>query len=414
MKSLIQFILRWLTRAVLWKYRPFVVGITGSVGKSSTKEAIYMVLSQRWPGGVRKNEENLNTEIGLPLTVLGSVVANRNVFKWAWNILKGIGLLLLPLTYPKALVLEMAADRPGDIQYFSSFIPVDVAVITAVGAMPVHLEFFENREAYVNEKAAILSALKPGGTAVLNNDDATVRGLARRVADGKRMVMFGMDGDADVKGLGPYYLPPTRADLESAGMSFKVSYKGSTVPVRLHKSIGKGIMYAALAACAVGVSSGANLVSVAGALEHFQPLRHRMAFVKGIKGTLIIDDTYNASPLSAEVALEALSKFEGTRKIAVLGDMRELGVNTEKAHRHIAQRAADVADIIFLVGPATAFAREELEKARWGQGGNLVWGRNADAIKTKLQEVLTEGDVVLIKGSRAVMMDTLVEEIREI
>src|SRR3989344_9351522 len=109
--------LKLLTRAVLAKYRPFTVGVTGSVGKTSSKEAIFTVLSRHAPGDVRRNEKNLNTEIGLPLAVLGLPEANRNLFRWLGNIARGLALILFPFPYPRYLILELAADRPGDIQY---------------------------------------------------------------------------------------------------------------------------------------------------------------------------------------------------------------------------------------------------------------------------------------------------------
>src|SRR3989344_8087250 len=173
--------LKLLTGAVLAKYRPFTVGVTGSVGNTSSKEAIFTVLSKHAPGSVRRNEKNLNTEIGLPLAVLGVPEANRDVFRWAGNIAGGLALIIFPFPYPRYLILELAADHPGDIRYFARFLRLDIAVITAIGEMPVQLEMFSSREEYVNEKAAILSALKPGGTAILNGDDQTVRKLAARV-----------------------------------------------------------------------------------------------------------------------------------------------------------------------------------------------------------------------------------------
>lgn len=422
MTNLHVLILKHLSRAVLWRHKPFVVGITGSVGKSSTKEAVFTVFSRRWPGRVRRNTGNFNTEIGLPLTIINGTDAGRNIFLWAGNILRACALIVLPMRYPRALVLEMAVDRPGDMAHFTSFVRLDVAVVTAIGKMPVHLEFFKDRAEYVDEKATILSALKKDGTAVLNYDDATVRAMKKRVIASnatksrsrQKILYYGFSEDSDIQAFGPLYLPPRKDALEEAGMSFKVQYKGSTVPVRLHKSLGKGIMYAALSACAVGVAGGMNLLAAAGAVEQFKPLRHRMTFMAGVKGTMVIDDTYNASPLSTEAALEVLEKFNDVRRIAALGDMKELGTNTEEAHREIGRRAGEVADIIFLAGPAMVFAREELEKKGWEKGRNLFWGRSAESLGKKLQEVMKEGDVVLIKGSRAVMMDELVEEIKEI
>ncbi|MBI4120460.1 MAG: hypothetical protein HY454_03265 [Parcubacteria group bacterium] len=421
MRRILQWLLRWASVAVLTRYKPKIVAITGSVGKSSAKEAIALVLSQVYPGEVRKSAKNLNNEIGVPLTIIGGVDARHNVFLWLLNFLRAIGLIVLPgRKYPKILVLETAADRPGDIGYLTSFVKPDVAVITAIGEMPVHLEFFPERDEYVSEKTQLLKSLKPGGTAVLNYDDLTVRELRNRIPTGRERIYYGFQTGAEVRLVNfKFGIPASSSELDKAGIDFKVDYGGETVAFRLPRTLGLPPLYAALAAVAVGLKFGLKLADTAAALEKYQPLPGRLELLVGVKETIIIDDSYNASPLATEAALDILERFGSTslttggsrRKIAVLGSMRELGVNTESAHRLVGKKAALVADVVVLVGDEMVFAKEDAAKFGRKLGESLFWFETADEAKLKVQEILRPGDVILIKGSRSVSMEKVVEEI---
>ncbi len=408
MRKIIQYILKPIAKLILWKYKPFIVAITGSVGKSSTKEAVFAVLNHHFPNQVRKTEKNLNTEIGLALTIIGGEDAKRNIFIWLSNFIKGLGLILFPFNYPKILILEMAADRPGDITYLTSIVRPDIAIVTAIGEMPVHLEFFSSKESYIKEKAGVIKALRPTGRAILNYDDELVRELA-----GPEAVFFGFNEGSNIRALYPNYIVPNSSkEIDSAGTNFKVEHIGRVIPFKITESLGLGVIYSALAAIAVGLEMNINILEISKALENFVPLPQRMNLLRGIKDSLIIDDTYNASPLSMEVALGVLSRFEGKRKIAVIGDMRELCVNTEKAHREVGLRANKVADIIFLIGDSMVFAKEEIKGKEWNK--EVFYFNNGEEAKMKVQEILKENDVILIKGSRAVKMDVIVEEVKEI
>lgn len=398
---------------MLARHRPRIVAITGSVGKSSAKEMIALVLDRIYPGEVRKSAKNLNNEIGVPLTIIGGADAKRNVFLWLVNFLRAGGLIVWPRArYPKILVLETAADRPGDIKYLTNFIKPDAAVVTAIGEMPVHLEFFPERDNYISEKNQLLKNLKPGGTAVLNYDDLTVRELRNRIPTGRERVYYGFQAGADVRLADfKYELPASSRDLDKASVSFNIEYAGEMVSFRLPRTLGLPPLYAALAAAAVGVKFGLKLSDMAAALEKYQPLSGRLELLAGVKETIIIDDSYNASPLAVEAALDILERWHNHRKVAVLGSMRELGINTEMAHRLAGKKAALVADVIVLVGEEMVFAKEEAAKFGRKLEEDLFWFESADEAKLKVQELLRPGDVVLIKGSRSVRMEKVVEEI---
>ncbi len=421
-RKTIQYLLKLLSIAILKKYRPKIVAITGSVGKSSAKEAVFLVLDGAYPGKVRANERNLNTEIGVPIAIIGGVEAKRSFVLWLKNFYAALNLFLFKdADYPEILVLEMAADRPGDIKYLTSFAHPDVAVVTAIGEMPVHLEFFPERDGYVSEKANIIKNLKPRGTAVLNYDDLSVREFRDRVPSGRSRIYYGFQEGADVRISDfSYNIPVSCEEIEKSGMEFKVEYFGESTgggellestSSKIEKTIGVPPLYAVMAGIAVGTAFGIKISDSAKSLEKFSAPKNRLELLKGVKNTIIINDSYNSSPVACEAALDLLSKFKKQRKIAVLGSMRELGKNTEEAHRMIGKKASKISDIVFLVGDETVFAKDEAEKSGKKNGEDLFWFDTSEEAKTKVQQVLLEGDVVLIKGSRSIKMEAVVEEI---
>ena len=307
----------------------------------------------------------------------------------------------------------MAADRPGDITYLTSFAPPDVAVVTAIGEMPVHLEFFLERDSYVSEKAVLIKNLKPNGTAVLNYDDLSVREFRDRVPSGRNRIYYGFQEGADVRISDfSYNIPDSSDEIEKCGMEFSMEYAGDAASSKINKTLGMPPLYAALAGIAVGAVFGIKISDAAKSLEKFSAPPNRLEILKGVKNTIVINDAYNSSPVACEAALDLLSKFKKNRRISVLGSMRELGPNTEQAHRMIGKKSAKISDIVFLVGDETVFAREEAGKFGKKVGEDLFWFDAADEAKNKVQQILREGDVVLIKGSRSIKMEKIVEEIR--
>jgi len=172
-KSIVAVVLEFLARAVLRKYKPKIVAVTGSVGKTTTKDAIYTVLAENGRF-VRKSEKSFNSEIGLPLTILGCANAWSNPFHWLVNFLKGLFLIIFRWTYPNILMLEIGADRPGDIERVTKWLKPNIAVLTRMGKVPVHVEYFSSPEAVRREKSFLAAAAlseKEGGKVVLNIDD---------------------------------------------------------------------------------------------------------------------------------------------------------------------------------------------------------------------------------------------------
>jgi len=403
-------ILRHLSGAVLKKYNPRIVGITGSVGKTSAKEAVFEVLSSHYR--VRKNEKNYNNEVGLPLTILGIESGGNSIFLWLLVFLKGLGLIIFPAEYPEILILEMGADRPGDIQYLTEFIKCEAAVITDISGS--HLEFFKSIQGVAKEKWMLIDNALPGATAAVNIDNPQIAKMKKQSKNENiDFLTFGFGGEADIRASETvfHYAPRESGHGEIQGLSFKLSYGGTTIPVRLGNILARHNVYAALAAVAVGLKFKLNLVEIADSLSNFTLPSGRMTLIAGMKNSSIIDDTYNSSPVSASAALEIVEEIKAKRKIAVMGDMLELGKDMEKGHRAVAKKFSEMkGDIFFAVGKRMQFAAEELEKRGFGPDRLFVFASPMEAAE-KLREIMRDGDLVLVKGSQGMRMEKVVEEV---
>ena len=405
MKNLLFLILKYQTRLVLKKYRPLVIGITGSVGKTSTKEAIFAVLRGKF--NVRENHKNYNNEVGLPLTVIGAATGNKSVFKWLNVFINACRLIIKKdSAYPKMLVLEMGADKTGDIEHLTGMAPCDIGVVTAVSK--VHLEFFGSLENVIREKQKIVTHLKESHLAVLNSDDPNVLGM--RTLTKAKVKTFGFSESADFRA--------TDIRLSQKGGQFGTSFKlhanGTVLPVFLTNALGPAQVEAALAALAVASSFGINLVEIVEDLSKFKAPPGRTNLLKGIKNTMLIDDSYNASPASSLVALEILKDLPGppiNKKIAVFGEMLELGSYTETGHLEVGQKAA-MAGVDLLVGVGEK-ARDIIRgaiQAGLAEDKTFYFDNNHDA-GIFVQNKIKEGDLVLIKGSQGARMEQIVKEL---
>jgi UDP-N-acetylmuramoyl-tripeptide--D-alanyl-D-alanine ligase len=349
-----------------------VIGITGSVGKSTTKELTTAVLRQRYR--TLKNPGNLNNEIGLPMTL--------------WRLGEG----------HQRAVLEMGFYVPGEIKFLCGLARPSVGVITTIGT--VHAERAGSQDEIARGKAELIKALPsaPEGTAILNFDDPLVRDMAEETD--ARIFYYGLSPDADlwadeVEGLG----------LD--GVKFRLHYRGESIHLKI-PLIGRHSVHTVLRSAAVGLVEGLSWEEISRGLrsEHTQL---RLVAVRASSGALILDDTYNASPKSMLADLNLLEEMDG-RKIAVLGDMLELGLYEEQGHRKVGIRAAEVADVLVTVGElGQLIARAAGESGMKGKNiHSFLTGHEASEF---LKEFLLEKDVVLIKGSRGMRMDKIVADL---
>ena len=394
-------ILRLMALVVLKRHQPKVVAITGSVGKTSTKAAVFTVLSSKF--SVRENQKNYNNEIGIPLTIIGAESGGRNIFKWLWVFLKWIFVIIFP-KYPEVLVLELGVDRAGDMKYFMSFIEPKVGIVTNVSHS--HIEFFKTVENIAKEKKVLTDSVMSDGFAILNADDEST--VSMRQSTLAQVLLFGQNENANVSFSNLIY---NYDDGKPAGISFKLSYEGNTIPIRLRNILAKHYVYAALAAIATGVTFKMNLFDIAKALESFRSPAGRMNLLAGKNDSFIIDDTYNASPMSTVAALNVLGELEAQRKIAVLGDMLELGDLTGSGHREVGSAVFDAkVDILITVGDRMRDAVDELISKGFSSS-NIFQFNGPEEAAEKIENIIGAGDFVLVKGSQGMRMEKIVERI---
>ena len=417
-KSILQKILAHLARATIRRYHPMVIGITGSVGKTSTREAIFTVLKKKYRVG--SAEKNYNNEIGLPLAIVRLPHYGKNIMRWAFGLLRAAWQAYgVHAHFPEVLLLEYGVDHPGDMDYLLSIAKPHIAVVTAIGEIPVHVEFFENPEALIREKAKLAHAVLREGYVILNHDEYEVYGM--KASAKAKVVTFGFEEHAEVKISNYRVQLVKRESLGDApeGIAYKIDHGGNVVPIRLDGTFGKPQVYATAAAAAVGLLMKMNLVEISEALRGYVPPRGRMRLLKGIKNSFILDDTYNASPHAMREALETLKNLPGKRKIAVLGDMLEIGKYTESAHRTMGDIAVGCADILFTIGVRAKFIADEamtcgIEASSRVLARDQVFSfDDSSAAGEALDPMIQEGDLILVKGSQRMRMENAVFEIMQ-
>jgi UDP-N-acetylmuramoyl-tripeptide--D-alanyl-D-alanine ligase len=404
-KKPLVYILRIESRLVLWKYKPKIIAITGSVGKTSTKDAVFAVFSGI--SYVRKSEKSYNSEIGLPLTILGCPNGWNNPLTWILNILKGIWLFIWPHKYPKWLVLEVGIGKPGDMRRTASWLKTDAVIITAIGETPVHIEFFDSHKHLVEEKSGLIKTLKKDGLLVLNNDDEAVSGMKEKTKN--RVITFGFKEDADIRGSSDSILYNNEGIPE--GLTFRIDEEGRSLPVVIEGVFGKNHIYASLGALTLSSGLKLNMLEAINRLKNYSVPPGRMRLLKGINESFILDDTYNSSPFACEFALKTLGEVKSSgRKIAVLGDMLELGRHTEEAHKNIGKIAQENADVLIVVGPRAEKIKEGAVEA--GMDIKKIFNfLNSNEAGEFLKTFIQKNDFVLIKGSQGMRMERTVEAI---
>lgn len=363
--------------AAAWRARfePVVVGVTGSLAKTSTKEQVAQVLAQRWT--VLRNQANENNEIGLPLTLLRLAPTDD------------------------VAVLEMGMYIPGDIAILAELAQPRVGVVTAV--RPTHLARAGSIDAIERGKRELVDALPVGGTAVLNADDERVARMAAGRTGQLRVVRYGFAESADV----------SADDIESLGedgMRFELRLPGGTVAARI-PALGRHSVHNALAAAAVGDALGLDAAAIVAGLAQPFAVPHRTTLVRA-GDWRILDDTYNAAPDSMAAALDLLASLPG-RRVCVLGEMLELGEMSDEAHRIVGGHACRAAQLLVAVGPyASLYAAGA--RAAGMDAAAIVETPTREAALAQLERRLRPGDIVLVKASRGAELDLLVDDLRRL
>ena len=409
LKTIIAKILQWEAKMLLNKYHPKIIGVTGSVGKTSTKDAIYRVLSA---GGfsVRKSEKSYNGDIGIPLTILGCQSAWNDPFGWLEIMIYGLRQLFGTRAYPKWLVLEVGLEYPGEIKDILKWVKFDVAVTTLLPEVPVHMEFFKSKDEVINEKMMLPKSVPLDGFVLLNADDSNA---LKFVLDIKAEIFtYGQNDSADYRSsLGETFYEIKNGQELPAGLSFKLYHNEKELEVKIPGVIGSHQIYPVLAALSVGDKLGLNMVEMVDSLSSYLPPPGRLRLIEGIKGTVILDDTYNASPAAMSAGLIALESFNNEgRKIAVMGDMLQLGGMTVEAHKKIGREAAEICDLVVTVGLRSKFIDEAMIEKKFSEKKIKHFDDSVEAGQF-LQSKIKAGDVIFVKGSQSVRMEKVVEEI---
>ncbi|MDO8659694.1 MAG: Mur ligase family protein [Candidatus Parcubacteria bacterium] len=409
LKKIIAYVLKKESQLVLQKYKPKVIAITGSVGKTSTKDAVYAVLAGI--SYVRKSDKSYNSEIGLPLTILGIPNGWNNPLIWFKNILKGFWLFIWPHKYPEWLVLEVGVGKPDDMYKTAAWLKTDVVIITAIGETPSHIEFFSSRKSLIEEKSSLIKTLKKDGLLILNADDEDVLEMKNKTKN--ITVTFGFKEGADILGSGEniFY----NNDGVPTGIIFRVDQEGNSFPVVISGVFGRNHVYASLASFAFVSGLKFNMVNAINMLANYEVSPGRMRLLEGVNETLIIDDTYNSSPFACEFALKTLAEVKNKgRKIAILGDMLELGKHTVEAHKNIGkivcQNLHRKKDVLIVVGSRSKAIKEgSLESGMSDK--NIFEFLNSTEASEFIKDFIKKEDLILVKGSQGMRMERVVEAI---
>ena len=363
-----------VARAYKAKFDIPVVGITGSVGKTTTKDMVAAVLGKKYK--VLKTEGNFNNELGLPLT-------------------------LFRLTREHQIcVLEMGMNHFGEIDYLTKIVRPDVAVITNIG--DAHIENLGSRANILKAKSEIFNYMESGSLAVLNGDDPLLRGLEGQIAP-------------DIVFCGEDHQPPYEAkiikQLGSKGMSCTVKTPAAEFTVTV-PALGNHMIYPVLMACAIGEKFGMTGEEMKAGVEAFVPTKMRMNVIRQGDVT-ILDDSYNANPQSMRAALEVLSQTDGTYRAAVLGDMFELGVLGPDLHRCVGEFAGAVGNIDALLAVGD-LAWNLYDGANQSDLPNVFYAKDKASAMAMLPELVRPGAVILVKASRGMHFEEIVRELQRL
>ncbi len=399
LKSIMVFVLAFFARSVLHRYRPRIVMVTGSVGKTSTKDAVAAALTARFY--VRKSQKSFNSEFGVPFTILGVGNPWNDPLAWLSVLKSALVLMLLPNHYPNMLVLEVGADKPGDLARILRFATPDAVVVTRLPEIPVHVEAYASPEAVREEEFSPAYALPAGAPLIISAEDPYAHTCAKRTP--AHIISYGTTEEANVR-MREISFNETHGKV--SGMQATVSVNNEQGRCVVKGSAGETQLLPFAAALAIAQAFDISLTDALAALENYEAPPGRGRLLAGKNGSVIIDDSYNASPAAVEEALKTLKAFPHTgRRIAVLGDMLELGRYSVMEHERIAVLVGESADVIVTVGiRARAFAVAP-------KNAEVLQFDNSRIAAAALADFVREGDVILVKGSQSIRTERIVESL---
>ncbi len=384
------------SKMVLFFKKPKIIAITGTVGKTTTKDIIYAGLENSF--FVRKSPKGFNSDIGVLLTILDLKTQQASIFEWIKNIIKGFG-VIFTRNYPDMLIVEVGTNYPGEIQKNAKLLKPDIAVFTRLPEIMAHMEFFKDRQEFIDEKLSLAQFMKEHGTIVYNGDDETlVEEFKKNDFDLYNKKTFGKNADCAFENVSIDY-----HDKMLQGTN--ITLADGTI-VHLAGVLGEHLGYSVSALSAVVQVLGLNIADVVKSLEeNFVPAAGRMRIFAGLNKTIIIDDSYNALPESIKNGSELLGKIDTEgRKIYVLGRLAELGDYTEKSYEAAVKYIRKSCNVICLVndsGQAMRYAKklDFKEIYDFNKHGDDYFANTDDAGEF-LKGYVKEGDIIIFKGAR--------------
>lgn len=401
-----------LAQKIASKYKPIVIVILGSVGKTSAQEAIFEILSHKYR--VYKNRAEQTSGQQLFSSFLHpSLVPCSQSERFAAVFQAEKLLFFTDTTYPEVILLEVNPQRPGEMEYLLKRFPVKMLIVTS---LPEREGMYKgNLEGLLNEYLLGAKYLPEDGHLILNGDERHVVKLKH--ATSANVILYGFDDGAQVQAEDFVSAPPfdNNTDVHALrGAAFKLVSEGSKIPILLSRAIGSQHSMAALAAIAVGKLMDMNLIEIAEHLKNYTPLNGRMKLIPGIKGTFIIDDSYNACPLAMQRALQAVHEIElqtGGQRFAVLGDMEGLGAQSLALHEEVGKYVGKLQfDYLYTVGER-AFDIAKTARASGMPEERVYSFSHTEEAGRFLQERLEKGDLVLVSGGKGVPLEQIVKEI---
>ncbi len=415
MKKILVLIIKHLAKAVISRHRPYIIAITGSYGKTTTKDILYSVLKTKL--NVWKSYGNFNTEWGLPLSVINEKkFPNKNIFRWFVLFAKFFNFIFNPFVkYPDYLILEMGVDKPGDMDYLLSVVKPDLTIITAVGQ--THLKSFGTVDNVLNEKVKLAKAVSSRGFIVANQDSKILSDYLK--SNDYKFVSYSLsDKSSDVyaDNIEFFINRPENSAGEGVlgGVKFSIFYKGEEFLVSIKNTLSYGVVYSALASFVVGVQLGLGYSDILKGLNDLNSInKNRMFLKKFVNDSFLIDDSYNASPDAFEMAVDVVDNIEwGHRKVVIAGDMLDLGDISFESHSHIYDVLTNSFDLVVLVGDCfeEVYLKNSVDK---NSNVDVVFFEkdDYDAITKYLKDNICEKDLVLLKASRGLKFEKILDRL---
>lgn len=442
-KKIVLIIITWQARIILKKNNPIIIGVTGNLGKTSTKDFIYNAIKNNLKDTeghtlVLSSKKSMNSEFGIPLTILEEETGWSNPLLWLKIIIDGFAKILEKAHF-KYLVLEIAADYPGDIKSICTYIKPDIAVLTGFAEVPVHIEFFGgDRNRLIREKKYLVDALKEGGTFIYNLDDKDcvkiVEELKTDVLNGKRNVNLksysikNHEAEIFAKNIDFVLIKNENGIQRLKGVDADLKFKtGEEKKIKMSEVVGEAIIYSLLPSLLIAKEFDIDLDKAILDIENTKRTNGRMRILDGFFNTIIIDDTYNSSPKAVENGLNTINKLDiEKKKIFVLGDMLELGEFTKSEHERIGTLVANKCDILLTCGIRAKFIAESAIKSGMSGENVYITGDSLEVGKELLRilEALREddykkgktekeigGNLLFVKGSQGGRMEKVVKMI---